>query len=108
MAKEITSANFETEVLKSSLPVVVDFWAPWCGPCKAIAPSIDVLSGEMKGSVEFGKVNIDDHPDIAGRYGIMSIPTLLIFRGGNVTGQLVGALPKEELEKRIKATLENA
>ena len=108
MAKEITSANFETEVLKASLPVVVDFWAPWCGPCKAVAPSIDMLSEEMKGSVEFGKVNVDDHPDIAGRYGIMSIPTLIIFRAGNVAGQLVGALTKEELKKRIKATLENA
>lgn len=107
MAKEINSANFENEVLKSPLPFVLDFWAPWCGPCKAIAPAIDQLSQEMNGTVSFGKLNVDEAPDIAGQYGIMSIPTLIIFRNGTVAGQLVGAMSKDDFKTRISAALEN-
>lgn len=105
MAKEINSANFESEVLKSDKPVAVDFWAEWCGPCKAVAPSIEELSEEMKDTVKFGKLNVDASPEIAGKYGIMSIPTILIYKDGNVAGQIVGALPKDELKKRISAVL---
>jgi thioredoxin 1 len=105
MAKEINNANFESEVLKSDKPVAVDFWAEWCGPCKAVAPSIEELSEEMKDQVKFGKLNVDTSPEIAGKYGIMSIPTILIYKNGNVAGQIVGALPKDELKKRISAAL---
>jgi len=107
MSMEITSANFEKEVLSSSLPFVIDFWAPWCGPCKAISPIIDELASEFKDKVIFGKLNVDDHPDIAGQYGIMSIPTLLIIQKGHVVGQLVGAMPKKDLKERIQALLDN-
>jgi len=108
MAKEFNMANFDTEVIKSKLPAVVDFWAPWCGPCKAIMPSIEELSKEMEAAVSIGKLNVDESPDIAGRYGVMSIPTILIFKNGNVIGQIVGALPKAELKNRItRAITEN-
>jgi len=106
MAKEFTNANFEKEVISSPIPAVVDFWAPWCGPCKAVLPSVEALAAEMAATVNIGKLNVDDNPAIAGRYGVMSIPTLLVFKGGTVVGQIVGALPKEEIRKRILAALE--
>lgn len=98
---EFTDANFEVEVVKSDLPVLVDFWAPWCGPCRMIAPSIEALSGEYSGKVKIGKLNTDDNTDVSARFGIRSIPTLLIFKGGEVVDQLVGALPKEKIAERI-------
>ncbi len=107
MAKEFNTANFEAEVIKSNLPVVVDFWAPWCGPCKAILPSIDELSKEMEATVSIGKVNVDENPDIAGKYGVMSIPTMIVIKNGNVIGQIVGALPKAEIKNRILKTIES-
>jgi thioredoxin 1 len=107
MAKEFTVANFDQEVIASPIPAVVDFWAPWCGPCKAITPFIDALSTEMSAIVNIGKLNVDESPDIAGRYGVMSIPTILVFKGGTVIGQIVGALPKEEIRKRILAVIES-
>ncbi|HNY29455.1 MAG TPA: thioredoxin [Fibrobacteria bacterium] len=98
---EFTDANFEAEVVKSDLPVLVDFWAPWCGPCRMIAPSIEALSGEYAGKFKIGKLNTDDNGDVSARFGIRSIPTLLIFKGGEVVDQLVGALPKEKIAERL-------
>jgi len=80
---EFTDANFETEVLKSDHPVLVDFWAPWCGPCRMIAPMVEELANENKGSFKIGKINIDEHPGAAQNYGVNSIPTLIVFKGGN-------------------------
>ena len=96
--KEFTDANFEGEVLSSSEPVLVDFWAPWCGPCRQIAPLIDQLATENQGAVKIGKVNIDENPNSAARYGVMSIPTLLVFKEGNVVQTLVGLQSKQKLE----------
>jgi thioredoxin 1 len=98
---EFNDANFEQEVLKSELPVLVDFWAPWCGPCRMIAPSIEALSTEYAGKVKIGKLNSDDNPDVSAKFGIRSIPTLLIFKNGEVVNQLVGALPKDKIAEQL-------
>lgn len=96
--KEFTDSNFETEVLKSREPVLVDFWAPWCGPCRMIAPLVEEMAKTYAGSVKIGKVNIDENPNSAARYGVMSIPTLLVFKEGNVVQTLVGLQSKQKLE----------
>jgi thioredoxin 1 len=103
---EFTDGNFQTEVLQASGPVLVDFWAPWCGPCRQIAPTIDQLATENAGSVKVGKVNIDDNPGTAQEYGVSSIPTLLIFNGGEVVNRLVGAQPKSRLQQALDAAAE--
>jgi thioredoxin 1 len=107
MAKpfEVTDANFETEVIKSETPVLVDFWAPWCGPCRMVAPIVDELSQEYDGKVKFVKLNTDDNVKTASAFGIRSIPTLLVFKGGEVAGQIVGFRPKSDLKKRLDAVL---
>lgn len=92
-----TDSNFEAEVLKSSEPVLVDFWAVWCGPCRAIAPIIDELAGEYQGKAKIGKLNVDENQAVAGRFGIRSIPTLLVFKNGQVVDQIIGAQPKSKL-----------
>ncbi len=98
----LTSANFQKEVLESTIPVLVDFWAEWCMPCRMIAPSIAQIAEAYKGKVKVGKVNVDDEGDIASQYGIISIPTLLYFKDGQMIKQKVGALPKHEIENFIK------
>ena len=102
---EFTDANFETEVMKSELPVLVDFWAPWCGPCRMIGPSIEALSTEYAGKFKIGKLNSDDNPDVSAKFGIRSIPTLLIIKNGEVVNQLVGALPKEKIAEQLNRAL---
>lgn len=102
---ELSDDNFDSEILKSDVPALVDFWAVWCGPCRAIAPSVEALAGDYKGKLKVGKMNIDDHQITPQQYGVRSIPTLLIFKGGKVVSQVVGAVPKAKLEDEIKKHL---
>jgi len=102
---EITDANFDAEILNSAMPALVDFWAPWCGPCRAIAPTVEQLASEYAGKVKFAKMNIDDHPMVAQRYDIRAIPTLLFFKNGSVVGQIVGSAPKSKIEEHIRKML---
>ena len=94
---EFTDDNFDTEVLKSNLPVLVDFWAEWCGPCKMIAPIVEEIAGDYAGKVKVGKVNVDFNNQVAMQYGIRGIPALLVFKGGSVANQIVGAVPKNNI-----------
>lgn len=100
--KEVNDQNFNEEVLKSSVPVFVDFWAPWCGPCRMVAPIVEELAQEMSGKVKFVKVNVDEAPIVASNYGIMSIPTLVVIKNGQITGQQIGAVPKSVLKNMIE------
>ena len=95
--KEYTNDDFKSEVVESDAPVLVDFWAEWCGPCKVIAPVVEELATDYKGKIKFGKVNVDDNNMVASEYGVRSIPTLLIFKNGSVVNQIVGAVPKEKI-----------
>ncbi len=100
-----SDANFQAEVLQSDKPVLVDFWATWCAPCRAIAPSVEELAKSYEGKVKVGKLNIDDHQGIPQQFGIRSIPTLLVFKGGKVVEQIVGAVPKNKIEDALKKAL---
>ena len=100
-----TDANFDAEVLQSPVPVLVDFWATWCAPCKAIAPTIDALAEEFDGKIKVGKVNVDDNQATPGKYGVRGIPTILVIKGGQVVDQVVGAVPKSQLETLINKAL---
>ncbi len=103
MAHEVTDGDFEQEVLQSDQPVLVDFWAPWCGPCRQIAPLIDEISQENSGTAKVVKINIDESPNSAQTYGVSSIPTLMVFKGGEVVERFVGAQPKARLQEAIDA-----
>jgi thioredoxin 1 len=103
---EITDANFEQEVVKSDIPVLIDLWAVWCGPCKMIAPFIEELAAEYEGKVKVGKVDVDNNPNISVQYGVRSIPTLLFFNGGKVVDQIIGAVPKHTIAAKLNEQLQ--
>ncbi len=102
---KVSDANFETEVLKSGNPVVVDFWAEWCGPCRMIAPALDEISASLGDKVKIVKLNVDENPKTATQYSVMSIPTLLIFKNGEIASRQVGAKPKQALEQWISGAM---
>jgi thioredoxin 1 len=102
---KVSDSNFEAEVLKSAEPVVVDFWAEWCGPCKMIAPALEELAGSLGNKVKIVKLNVDENPATAQKYGIMSIPTLMLFKNGELASRQVGAAPKQKLEQWITAAV---
>ncbi|MEX0787110.1 MAG: thioredoxin [Dehalococcoidia bacterium] len=103
--RDVTDDDFEQEVLKAEKPVLVDFWAPWCGPCRMVAPVVEELAEEYEGKVDFVKLNTDENPNITVKYGVRSIPTLLVFKGGEPVGQIVGFRPKSDLQKRLDAVV---
>ena len=102
---DIEEAKFDDVVLKAEKPVLVDFWAPWCGPCRMVAPVVEELADDYEGKVDFVKVNVDDNPKIASQYGVMSIPTLIVFKAGQPVDTIIGFRPKDELQKSLETAL---
>lgn len=105
MSMAFTDSNFDNEVINSEIPVLVDFYAEWCGPCKMMAPLVDELANEYKGKVKIGKLNVDESGEVAKKYRVMSIPTMLIIKNGEVVDQIVGAVPKQQLVSKLEAVL---
>jgi thioredoxin 1 len=103
MAREFTAANFKTDVLASDTPVLVDFWAPWCGPCRMVGPVVDKVGHDLAGSLTVGKVNIDDHPVLAEAFEVTSIPTLILFKGGRIAGRVTGFRGEPQLKEFVRA-----
>jgi thioredoxin 1 len=103
--QQVSDSSFEADVLKSELPVLIDFWAPWCGPCKQIAPVVDELAKEYAGRLKIVKMNVDDNPQTPSKYGVRGIPNLILFKGGQVRDQIIGAVPKAQLVKAINAVV---
>ncbi len=103
--REVTDTTFESDVVKGDLPTLVDFWAPWCGPCRMVAPIVEELGDEYAGKVNFFKMNTDENPAVPTKFGIRSIPTLLVFKDGKLAGQIVGYRPKSDLKKRLDEVL---
>ena len=102
---EVSDANFESEVVNSDVPVLVDFWAPWCGPCRAIAPMVEEISASYAGKIKVGKMNVDENQSTTMKFGIRSIPTLIMFKGGEAVDQIIGAVPKSEIEQVVEKSL---
>jgi len=102
---EVTDSTFEKEVLQSDIPVLIDFWAPWCGPCLMVAPVLEELNKDFSGQVKVMKLNVDNNPNTAQKYGIFSIPTILIFKGGQAAAQIVGAMPKKQYVDKLNELL---
>lgn len=105
MVLKLTEADFQTEVLESEIPVVVDFYADWCGPCKMMSPVLEALSTELDGKVKIGKINVDENPDLASEYRVMSIPNFVLFKNGQAVDQVIGAVPKAQMMDKIQALL---
>lgn len=105
MEKVITDQNFDQEVLQGDKPVLVDFWAPWCGPCRMVSPAVTQLAEELKDHLTVGKMNVDENPQATSKYQVFSIPALKIFKGGKIIGEIVGAAPKPVIEQKIKSII---
>lgn len=107
MKTDVTDGNFKNEVLESDIPVLVDFWAPWCGPCQMVGPVLDELAKELDGTIKIAKLNVDENQETASAYGVLSIPTMILIKNGKKVDQLVGALPKNEMKSFIEKAISN-